>query len=567
MAKHDKRRQLTRWVLGLILVLAGGCTPETLTQPKDPSLLPAAVATADKYGTQTALSILSQGGNAVDAAIATAFVLAVTYPEAGNIGGGGFMLIHMGDTADFLDYREQAPGLATRDMFLDEQGEVIPDLSLIGHKAVGVPGTVAGLWAAHEKYGSLPWQQLLSPAIELANSHQIGQLLKGRIAEEMVDYQGKTNFAQYFGAVLEQETIVQSELADTLQRISDSGRDGFYLGETAELIEKEMLRGGGLIRKTDLAAYQPKWRDPLRVPWRDYEILTAPLPSSGGFAVIQLLKMKDHLSQEFADLEHNSSQYVHLTAEMEKRVFADRAEYLGDPDFVDVPMLKLIDDDYIERRANEVNPRSISVLENVKPGIQDGNSTTHFSIVDRWGNAVANTYTLNTWFGSGVVVEGGGFLLNNEMDDFSAKPGAPNVFGVVGFSANAIEPGKRMLSSMSPTMLLQNGQPVMVLGSPGGSTIFTSVYQAIVNILDFGMTAQQAVSVPRFHHQLLPPTEITYSVCCALSEQTIRELRSKGYDPKPHEWEFGDLQLLWRVGDTWDLGSDIRGRGTNQVLD
>ena len=497
---------------------------------------------------------------------AVGFTLAVTYPEAGNIGGGGFMMIHHNGSSYFLDYREVAPALATKDMYLDETGEFVPNLSLVGHQAPGVPGTVAGLWEAHQRFGSKPWRELVEPAINLARSHRVPGLLKARIREELEEGGPATNFADYYSKAVHQDEFRQTELAETLTRIANQGPADFYRGETAALIVAEMQRGGGLISGTDLADYQPIWREPMTASWRDFEIVVPGLPSSGGFALIQLLKMRDFLRDEFAGLEHNSSQYVHLIAEMEKRVFADRAEYLGDPDFVDAPTDQLIADAYIEKRAAEVRVDEISALDSVRPGVE-GHSTTHYSIVDGNGTAVSNTYTLNTWFGSKVVVEGAGFLLNNEMDDFSAKPGAPNFFGVVGGSANAIEPGKRMLSSMTPTILLRDGMPVFVVGSPGGSTIFTSVFQSILNVFDFDMTASEAAQAPRFHHQLLPPTEITMSVCCPLSQTVQQELRNKGYDPVPHPWEFGDLQVLWRGPDgLWQGGSDTRGRGTNKVV-
>ncbi|HSQ70207.1 MAG TPA: gamma-glutamyltransferase, partial [Steroidobacteraceae bacterium] len=324
-------------------------------------------------------------------------------------------------------------------------------------------------------------------------------------------------------------------------------------------------RGGGLITAADLAHYRPVWREPLRARWQGYEILSAPPPSSGGFAVIQLLKMKDALASDFTGVGHNSDQYVHLVAEMEKRVFADRAEYLGDPDHVQVPIARLMEDSYIVARAAEVNPETISPLEAVRPGLEP-HDTIHFSIVDADGNAVANTYTLNTNFGSGVVVAGAGFLLNNEMDDFSIKPGAPNYYGVVGSTANEIQPGKRMLSSMSPTILLREGEVNMVLGSPGGSTIISSVFQSIVDILHFGLTPAQAVAAPRFHHQLMPPELITFSPGFPLPDETQQALRSRGYDVQPHPWEMGDVQLIWRDGDTYRPASDPRGRGESRVL-
>lgn len=520
----------------------------------------------DRYSADAAGAALAAGGNAVDAAVTAAFVLAVTYPEAGNIGGGGFMLLRFGDEATFLDYREVAPADATRDMYLDERGEVIAGASLTGHRAVGVPGTVAGLWAAHGRYGRRPWAEIMAPALRLAeDGFEVPPLLARRIQDDLPRLAGVTNFVRHFSRLRAGEHFRQPELAATLRRIAAAGADGFYRGETARLLLAEMRRCGGLVSAADLAAYRPRWREPLRARWRGYEILSAPPPSSGGFAVIQLLKMKDALAPAFAGLAHNSVQYIHLTAEMEKRVFADRAEYLSDPDFAPQRVDELIADDYIAARAAQVNGQTISPASAVQPGLEP-HATTHFSIVDRSGNAVANTYTLNTDFGSGVVVEGGGFLLNNQMDDFSARPGAPNFYGVVGGAANAIAPGKRMLSSMSPTILLAGGEVRMVLGSPGGSTIITSVYQAIVNVLDFRLSAADAVGATFFHHQLWPADLITYSVTRPLPEDVVRGLAGRGYRAQPHDWEFSDLQLLWLDGGAWQVASDPRGRGTARVL-
>jgi gamma-glutamyltranspeptidase/glutathione hydrolase len=488
---------------------AGESIPET--QDEAAPIASAAVAMPDRYGADVSESILRQGGNAVDAAIAAGFTLAVTFPEAGNIGGGGFMLVHMDGESSFLDYRETAPLAAHRDMYLDANGDVIENASLIGHRAAGVPGTVAGFWAAHQRFGSLPWESLIMPAVELAESGFIApQSLVDHI-QSLHDWFGdQTNFFDYFGGMQSGELFRQPELARTLRRIAELGPDGFYRGKTAELIVAQMDRGEGLIGSDDLQQYAAVWRDPLRADWRDFEIVSAPPPSSGGFAVIQLLKIKDYVDHFFADVTHNSAQYVHLVAEIEKRVFADRAEYLGDPGYFDVPIDQLLTEEYIQQRAQEIDPDRISRLDAVAPGLES-HDTTHYSILDRWGNAVSNTYTINWDFGSGVIVEGAGFLLNNEMDDFSVKPGVPNVYGVVGNIANEIQPGKRMLSSMSPTILLRDNTVQMVIGTPGGSTIFTSVFQAIINIEDFSMTPEQALDAGRFHHQLLPADLITYS--------------------------------------------------------
>ncbi len=529
----------------------------------------AAIATPDNFGSDVSQEILNKGGNAVDAAIATGFALAVTYIDAGNIGGGGFMTIKMNDEVAFLDYREKAPMAAHRDMYLDENGDVIENSTLIGGQAVGVPGTVAGFWKAHQRFGKLPWEELVNPAIKLAEEGFLPAKILVDDIQSMKDwFKDKTNFSKYFLSINTSENFKQPQLANTLRRIAKFGADDFYSGETAKLIVEQMKESDGLITMEDLNSYEAVWREPLRSNWRNYEVISAPPPSSGGFAIIQLLKMKDYLDHFFSGLEHNSAQYIHLVAEMEKRVFADRAEYLGDPDFFDVDIEKLISEEYIARRALEVNPNAISSLESVDPGLGSPD-TTHYSIVDQWGNAVSNTYTINWNYGSGVVVEGAGFLLNNEMDDFSAKPGVPNIFGVVGNVANEIQPEKRMLSSMSPTILLKDGNVEMVLGTPGGSTIFTSVFQTIVNIMDFDMSPYEAIQSTRFHHQLLPPDEITYNgftIGNPLPKETISQLGEKGYKAIPHDYDFGDVQVIMREDESWIAASDPRDRGDSRII-
>jgi gamma-glutamyltranspeptidase/glutathione hydrolase len=552
-------KTLTR-ILLLVLLLSS-CSQDT-----PPDVSESAVAMPDSFSAEVAAGILEAGGNAVDASIAAAFSLAVTYPEAGNIGGGGFMLLHMNGESRFIDYRETAPLQAHRDMYLDENGDFIPRSSLIGHRAAGVPGTVAGMWLAHQRYGTMPWADLLAPAIRLArDGFAVPQELAEYAVETIAWHDGAVDFEGRFGRLRANEVFKQKDLARTLERIASNGEDEFYRGETAALIVDEMTRGGGLITAEDLDRYTAIMREPLRANWRGREILSAPPPSSGGFAVIQLLKIKDFLSHEFEGVAHNSPQYVHLVAEIEKRVFADRAEYLGDPDYVDVPLDTLLSDDYLRMRASEVNSSTISELAAVSPGIESPN-TTHFSIIDQHGNAVSNTYTLNWTFGSGVVVGGAGFLLNDEMDDFSAKPGVPNIFGVVGSSANEIQPGKRMLSSMSPTILLRDGKVELVIGTPGGSTIFTSVFQTIINIYDFGMTPREASGASRFHHQLLPADLVTYSPGVPLPNETISALGDLGYRALPHDWEFGDLQVILSREGNLQAASDPRKRGESRVL-
>ncbi len=525
-----------------------------------------AVAAPDEYAAKVAAEVLKKGGNAVDAAVATAFTLAITYPEAGNIGGGGFMTLFMDGKPYFLDYRETAPKAATKTMYLDDKGEVIENLSLVGAKAAGVPGTVMGLWEAHKRFGKLPWSELLTPAIGYANSGF-------KVADQQFQYRedaiglfnGKTNFTAHFGSMRPGETFKQPLMAKTLERIASNGPDEFYKGKTADLLVAQMQRDGGLISKQDLADYRVKWREPMRVDWQGNSLYTAPLPSSGGIALAQLIGIKEQRAADFKGVELNSARYIHLLAEIEKRVFADRADYLGDPDFSKVPVAKLIDAEYLKRRAAEVNPTAISPTEKVRPGLEP-HQTTHFSIVDADGNAVSNTYTLNWDFGSGVVVEGAGFLLNDEMDDFSAKPGVANAFGVVGSDANAIEPGKRMLSSMSPSIVTRNGKVSLVLGTPGGSRIFTSIFQVLNNVYDFKLPLEKAVAAQRVHHQLLPKDTIYYDAYAPLTGKVADELKAMGYVLEDQGWNMGDIQAIRVDGRSLQTASDPRGRGVGMVV-
>ena len=564
-------------LLTTILTSLLACSDSPLKIPEEPIRLgtlnhstSAAIAISDNYGARVAEDILNQGGNAVDAAVATGFALAVTFIDAGNIGGGGFMTVKMDNDIAFLDYREKAPLTAHKDMYLDVEGNVIDEITLIGGQAAGVPGTVAGFWEAHKRFGKLPWKDIVQPAIDLAaNGFMPAPILVKSIHSMEQRFDGKTNFNEYFAHISSTEVFKQPELAKTLARIAVFGADDFYRGQTAALIVEQMKQSNGLISAKDLDQYSAIWREPVRANWRGYEVVSAPPPSSGGFAIVQLLKMKDYLAEHFTNVEHNSAQYIHLIAEMEKRVFADRAEYLGDPDFFDIDIKALIDDVYISKRAAEVNTKTISNLKSINPGLESPN-TTHYSIVDQWGNAVSNTYTINWDYGSGVVVGGAGFLLNNEMDDFSAKPGVPNIFGVVGNVANEIQPGKRMLSSMSPTIVLKDGEVEMVVGTPGGSTIFTTVFQVIINILDFNMTPLEAVSATRFHHQLVPADLITYSgfsIDRPLSDQVIEDLAKKGYRTEPHSFEYGDVQIIVKDGNSWVAASDPRDRGQSRVFE
>ncbi|MDX1517621.1 MAG: gamma-glutamyltransferase [Woeseiaceae bacterium] len=563
-------KNLTKTVSALAVILMAGCNapePGDAPQAAPESVQQAAIAMPDAESARVAAEVLRAGGNAVDAAIAAEFVLAVTLPEAGNIGGGGFMLSYIAGEPYFLDYRETAPLAAHRDMYLDADGNVIRGASTVGHLAVGVPGTVAGLWEAHRRFGTLPWRDLVMPSILLArDGFVVHPQLALEVLEERPRFAGKTNFANYFGGMKSGEMFRQPELAETLQRIADDGIDGFYGGRTADLIVDDMVRNNGLITHEDLQRYRAIWREPLRAEWRDLEILAAPPPSSGGFAVIQLLKIKDLLAHEFEDVPHNSAQYVHLFAEMLKRVFADRAEYLGDPDYYDVPLDRLLSDDYLRRRAAEVKPDRISTIDEARPGLESM-QTTHYSIVDGDGNAVSTTTTLNLSFGSGVVVEGAGFLLNDEMDDFSVKPGVPNAYGVIGNIANEIQPGKRMLSSMSPTIILNDGKVDFVVGTPGGTTIFTTVFQMIVNNYDFGMSPLQSAGAPRFHHQLPQANIVTYSPTVPLPDETISQLSELGYRTVPHPYNYGDVQTIYRADNQWLAASDPRKRGQSLVVE
>jgi len=506
----------------------------------------AAVAMPDRYAAEASAEILQRGGNAVDAAVAATFTLAVTYPVAGNIGGGGFMVARVNGESAFLDFREKAPLAAHRDMYLDEKGEFVRRLSVVGALAVGVPGTVKGMQEAHKRFGTLPWAQLLAPAIRYASE---GFVVHPKMAkyrdEQVVEFAGEVNFPRYFSGMDAGALFRQPELAATLQRIA-ADPDDFYRGRTAALLVAQMKKDGGLITAQDLSEYTAPWREPLIAPWRGHELLVPPPPSSGGIALTQLLIMRDAASALFRGAEHNSAAYIHLLAEIEKRVYADRGDYLGDPDFGDVPVAELTDPDYLRRRAMEINPEGISPAGRVLPGLESPD-TTHFSILDGDGNAVAVTYTLNWEFGSGVVVEGAGFLLNDEMDDFSAKPGVPNKFGVIGGDMNAIAPGKRMLSSMTPTIVLRDGEPVVVVGTPGGSTIFTSVFQVILNLFDFGMSADQAVASTRFHHQLPDAQLIRYDNDRSISPELQDKLENYGYRVEANAWgTLGDVALVYR---------------------
>jgi gamma-glutamyltranspeptidase/glutathione hydrolase len=497
----------------------------------------AMVVTAHPIASKVGVDVMKNGGNAIDAAIAVQFALAVVYPSAGNIGGGGFMVVRLeeGET-NTLDFREKSPSKSCRDMYLDENGDVIPDLSLLGHLAVGVPGTVDGMVNAHEKYGSLSWNDLVQPSIDLAKN---GFVLTNNGAANLNYYlESKSSFNTIDSSFYKTkwtpgDTIVLNDLAETLKRIRDHKRAGFYDGKTADLIIEEINRGEGILSYEDLKSYESTWREPIVFTYKDYKIISMDLPSSGGVVLNQMFKMIE--SFPLSSLKFHSPDYIHLLAEAERRSFADRSKFLGDPDFVSVPKSALLDSNYILNRMNSYDPYRASKSSDIFPGnnlINESEETTHYSIVDQYGNAVSVTTTLNGSFGSGVVVGGGGFLLNNEMDDFSSKPGTPNLYGLVGGEANSIQPNKRMLSSMTPTVVEKNGKLFMVLGTPGGSTIITGVFQTILNVIEFNMTMDEAVEAPRFHHQWLPD-QIKMEKSLSIDSNLCNQLMNLGHKLNP----------------------------------
>lgn len=496
------------------------------------------VASVDALATQVGVEILRQGGNAVDAAVAVGFALAVTHPQAGNLGGGGFMLLRTASgRATAIDFREMAPGHASRDMFLDKQGNADSKLSLTSHLASGTPGTVAGLALAAQKYGTLPLSTLLAPAIKLARD---GIPVNDALADDLKTYgkevlithpDSKAIFYKADGTPWQKgDRLVQKNLAHSLQLIARQGPDAFYKGEIADEIAGEMAQHGGLINKADLAAYRAVERQPISGTYRGYEVFSMPPPSSGGIHIVQILNILENF--DLAKMGFGSADAMQVMAEAEKYAYADRSEYLGDPDFVKVPWQALTSKAYAKTLAQQIDVAKARPSSEIKPGKlepYESNQTTHFSVVDKQGNAVAVTYTLNTYFGSGIVAGKSGILMNNEMDDFSAKPGTPNVYGLVGGEANAVQPAKRPLSSMSPTIVAKGGKTWLVTGSPGGSRIITTVLQMVVNSIDFGMNVAEATNAPRFHHQWLPDQ---LRVEKGFSPDTLRLLEAKGQHVK-----------------------------------
>jgi len=500
--------------LGLIILT--GCSLKSVNE-KDKSIEgqniiadSGIVVSAHPESSRIGVSILKKGGNAIDAAVATEFALSVCYPEAGNIGGGGFMLIRTSDgKTDVIDYREKAPALATRDMYLDKAGNVSERVSTDTHLSSGVPGTVDGMINAHSKYGKLQFKDVIQPAIDLAEkgfpltASQALELNANR--KTFIDRNSSLPAFVKDSLWKEGDILIQKALAGTLKRIRDNGRDGFYSGMTSRLLIKEMKRGNGIFSEQDLKEYRSVSRVPLFADYKGYKIITVPPPSGGGIILIQLLKMTE--PYPIREWGFNSYRTIHLMTEAERRAFADRSEFPGDPDFVKIPVEQLIDSKYLLDRMKNFDEKKASLSQDIRPGSPEGYTsmeTTHYSVVDAGGNAVSATTTLNNTFGSSIVVDSAGFLLNDQMDDFSIKPGYPNMYGLVGGEANSVQPGKRMLSSMTPSIVEKDGKLFLVLGSPGGSTIPTTVFQVIVNVIDFGLNMQQAVDAGRFHHQWLP---------------------------------------------------------------
>ncbi|AXF78929.1 gamma-glutamyltransferase [Erwinia tracheiphila] len=535
-------RIATPLMAGLFFWQAAGAAPvpyglgaDTFHPMKEPHGM---VASVDATATQVGVEILRQGGNAVDAAVAVGYALAVTHPQAGNLGGGGFMMIRTasGHTTS-IDFREMAPTRASRDMFLDAQGNADSKKSLTSHLASGVPGTVAGFALANKEYGTLPLSSLIAPAIRLADK---GIVVNEALADDLNVYgkevlfnhaNSKAIFFKPDGTPYARgEKLVQHNLARSLELIAKQGPDAFYKGAIADQIAKEMAANGGLIDKADMANYRAVEREPVSGSYRGYEVYSMPPPSSGGIHIVQILNIVENF--DLAKMGFGSADAIQVVAEAEKYAYADRAQYLGDPDFVKVPVQALTSKAYAKSLAQQIDINKARPSAEIKPGKlapYESNQTTHFSVVDKEGNAVAVTYTLNTNFGSGIVAGNSGILMNNEMDDFSAKPGTPNVYGLVGGEANAVHPYKRPLSSMSPIIVAKNGKTWLVTGSPGGSRIITTVLQMVLNSIDYGMNIAEATAAPRFHHQWLPDQ---LRVEKGFSPDTLKLLEAKGQHVK-----------------------------------
>nr|WP_314897074.1 gamma-glutamyltransferase [uncultured Flavobacterium sp.] len=519
-------------IIILLSVFCVGCkTQSVMVKPTGLVVDKAMVVSAREEASKIGVEIMRKGGNAFDAMVATELALAVAYPYAGNLGGGGFMVYRKanGETGT-LDYREKAPLAATKDMFLDDKGNVIKGKSTTTALAIGIPGTIAGVFEVHRKLGSLPIEEILKPVIELAER---GVIVTNKQEKRLNEYRNeliKINGANSLLSTVfkENDTIKYPALAATLRRISKNGRDEFYKGETAKILVQYLQEKGAIITMEDLAKYEAKWRTPLTFKYKDLKIISMPPPSSGGICLSQIFKMI--APYDLAKMGHNSSKSIQVIVEAERRAYADRSYFLGDPDFVKIPLKALMADDYLKQRMANFNFDKATLSSDIKEGnvnYNESTETTHYSIVDQFGNAIAATTTLNAGYGSKYYCDALGFFLNNEMDDFSTKPGEPNMFGLVGNEANSIAPQKRMLSSMTPTIVEKNEKLFMVVGSPGGSTIITSVLQTILNVYEYSLSMQEAVNAPRFHHQWLPDL-ITFEPN-TFDTKTFDILKSKGY--------------------------------------
>lgn len=555
---------LSRSVLTFLLIVSFVFSPAALSNTV--SGANGVVTSRSQIASDVGIEILQQGGNAVDAAVAVGFALAVTYPSAGNIGGGGFMVIRLEDgTVVTQDHREKAPGAAFPDMFLDDAGNVDRRRSLYSAQAAGVPGSVAGMLDALDRYGSLSREAVMAPAIRLAEQ---GFPLTQDLAEDFERVLGSmrnypasmavfSNNAQPWRAG---DQWIQTDLAETLKRIARDGRDGFYKGPVADMLVAEMQRLDGMINHDDLAAYNVEWREPIHGNYRGYDVWSMPPPSSGGALVVQMLNMLE--SYDVGAMGWGSAETVHLMIEAQRRAYADRAEHMGDPDFYPVPLAMLTNKDYATQRFLDFDPQRASLSEDIGAGFWPAESTetTHYSVMDKNGVSVAVTTTLNLGYGNRIVVPGAGFLLNNEMDDFSAKPNEPNAYGLLGDEANKIEPGKRMLSSMTPTIVTRDGVPVLVTGSPGGSTIINTVFQVLLNVVDHGMSVEEAVAKPRFHHQWMP--NIVRMEPGAFADGALETLQGMGHtELVPGGFAIGDANSILLKDGVMHATSDPRNDG------
>ena len=539
-----------------------------------------AVVSARKEATQIGLEIMKNGGNAYDAMIATHLALAVVHPTAGNIGGGGFFVYHDKDgSSGSLDFREMAPGNAYKDMYLDDNGDVIPDMSTLGGAAVGVPGSISAIYQIHAKFGSLPIEDLFKPAINLAKNGFVvtkkqSNSLGGKL-EDFIKVNGEESL--YSKKYYEGDTIKNARFAETLSKISEYGPEVFYGGEIGEMIVNSVNKSGGIMTLNDLQNYESVWRDPVKFKYKDLEIISMSLPSSGGILLGQMLKViEDYDIKSFG---HNSVKTIQVLVEAERRAYADRSHFMGDPDYMSLPVYELMDKNYVIDRMKNFSWDKATPSSEVKHGniiFQESDETTHYSIIDKYGNSVSVTTTLNNSYGSKVFVEEGGFFLNNEMDDFSSKPGHPNFYGLIGSEANSIQPGKRMLSSMTPSIILKDNKPSLIVGTPGGSTIITSVLQTILNVYEFDMSVQEAVNAARFHHQWLPDVVIFEEGIVDKEKDSILKSKSYYVISLPIEVDTGGMSARSSIGAVDAIlidgkgkvstGADFRGDDYGEIL-